>query len=66
MRRSHFSLSFPVNSPSNPGETRNKVGPHCKSYAWVPVSGSFDELREVGAFLLLGLFSASEQFEWFG
>ena len=58
MRSSHFSLSFPVNGPSSPGETRDKVGPHCKSYAWVPVLRSFDELREVGAFLLLGLFSA--------
>ena len=32
-RGSHFSLDFPMIGPSNPGETRGKVGPHCKSYA---------------------------------
>ena len=36
-RGSTFSLDFPMIGPSNPGKTRDKVGPHCKSYAWVPV-----------------------------
>ena len=36
-RESTFSLGFPMIGPSNPGETRDKVDPHCKSYAWVPV-----------------------------
>ena len=34
-RGSTFSLDFPVIGPSNFGETRGKVDPHCKSYAWV-------------------------------
>ena len=36
-RNSHFSLESSTISPSNPGEARGKVNPHCKSYAWVPV-----------------------------
>ena len=36
-RESTFSLDFPVTGPSNSGETRGKVDPHCKSYVWVPV-----------------------------
>ena len=45
-----LSLDFPAIGPSNPGETRGKVDPHCKSYAWVSVLWSFDKLREVGVF----------------
>ena len=45
---SHFSLDFSTIGRSNPGETRGKVDPHCKSYAWVPVLRSFDKLQEVG------------------
>ena len=41
-RESTFSLDFPVIRPSNPSETKDKVGPHCKSYAWVPVLWSSD------------------------
>ena len=41
-RSSHFSLDFPAIGPSNPGKTRGKVDPHCKSYAWVPILWSFD------------------------
>ena len=48
MRSSHFSLNFSMNGPSNSGETKGKVDPHCKSYAWVPEVWSFDKLREVG------------------
>ena len=40
-RESTFSLGFPTIGPSNPGETRGKVDPHCKSYTWVPVLWSF-------------------------
>ena len=29
---------------------RDKVDPRCESYAWVPETGSFDKLREVGVF----------------
>ena len=36
-RGSNFSLDFLVIGPSNPSETRGKVDPHYKSYAWVPV-----------------------------
>ena len=40
-RNSHFSLLFLAIGPSNLGETRDKVDPHCKSYAWVSVLWSF-------------------------
>ena len=40
-RNSTFSLYFLVIGPSNPCETRGKVDPHYKSYAWVPVLWSF-------------------------
>ena len=55
-RNSTFSLDFPTISPSNLGETRGKVDPHCKSYVWVPVLWSFDKFREVGVFFYLFLF----------
>ena len=50
---SNFSLDFPVIGPSNSGESRGKVTPHSKSYAWVPVLCSFDKLRKVGVFSYL-------------
>ena len=31
-RESTFSLDFPTIGPSNPGEERGKVDPHCKGY----------------------------------
>ena len=36
-RGSTFSLDFPAIGLSTFGETRGKVDPHCKSYAWVSV-----------------------------
>ena len=57
-RSSHFFLDFSAIGPTASGETRGKVGPHYKSYAWVQVLGSFDKLREVGVLLLLWLFLA--------
>ena len=55
-RGSTLSLDFPAIGPSNLGETRGKVDPHCKSYVWVPEVWSFDKLREVGVFSYLFLF----------
>ena len=52
-RESTFSLYFLAIGPTNPGETRGKVDPHCKSYVWVPKVWSFDKLREVGFFSYL-------------
>ena len=52
-RVSNFSLDFLAIGPAVSGETRSKVGPHYKSYAWVPVLWSFDKLREVGVFSYL-------------
>ena len=52
--------------PANFGKARSKVGPHCKSYAWVPVLRSFDKLREVGVLLLLWLFLAYNPYKWNG
>ena len=45
-RGSTFSLRFPAIGPSDPDEARSKVALHGKDYAWVPVSGSFNKLRE--------------------
>ena len=39
--------------PSNPDGPRDKVAPHGKSYAWIPVLWSFEKLREVGVFSYL-------------
>ena len=41
-RGSIFSLDFPAIGLSNPCETRGKVYPHCKGYAWVPILWIFD------------------------
>ena len=54
-RVSNFSLDFPKIGPTVSGETRSKVDPHYKSYAWVPVLLSFDKLREVGVFSYLDI-----------
>ena len=52
-RGSTFSLDYLVIGSLNSGETRGKVDPHCKSYAWVPKVWSFDKLQEVGVFSYL-------------
>ena len=44
-RVSTFSLDFSLIRPSNSGETRGKVDPHCKGYAWVSVLWSFDNFE---------------------
>ena len=45
-RSSTFSLEFPTIGLSVSGDARNKVAPHSKDYAWVPVLGSFGKLRK--------------------
>ena len=50
---STFFLDFSAIEQAASDETRGKVDPHCKSYAWVPVLGSFEKLREVGVFSYL-------------
>ena len=55
-RSSTFSLEFSVIGPVNSGEVRSKVGPHCKSYAWVAVLGEFQQIPGGRGFLLLVLF----------
>ena len=52
-RSSTLSLDFPAIGQSNSSETRGKVDPHYKSYAWVPTLWSFDKIREVGVFSYL-------------
>ena len=52
-RVSNFSLDFPVIGPLVSGKTRSEVAPHDKSYAWAPVLGSFDKLRDIGVFSYL-------------
>ena len=42
---------FPTFRRSNLDGPRIKVGPRNESYAWVPKSGSFVKLQEVGNFL---------------
>ena len=41
-RESTCSLDFLMIGLPNSNETRGKVDPHCKSYAWVPILWSFD------------------------
>ena len=57
-RGSTFSLKFPAIGPSVSGRTRRKVAPHGKDNTWVPVSGVFDKIHEVGvsSYLLYFLF----------
>ena len=65
-RESTFSLDFPTIGPSNPSEIRDKVDPHCKSYAWVLVFWSFDKLREVGVFFYLDILRLKSHENGFG
>ena len=65
-RGSILSLDFLVIGPSNSGETRGKVDPHCKSYVWVPVLWSFNKLREVGVFSYLIYSLAKSHFNGYG
>ena len=46
--------------PSDRFEPRSKVAPHDKGYAWAPISGVFDKLREVGvlSYLFYPLFKS--------
>ena len=60
------SLNFPMIGPSNSSEARRKVGPHYKTYTWVPVLWSFDKLREVGVFSYLVYFRLKNHLKWFG
>ena len=44
---------FPTFQRSKLDGLRIKVGPHNEGYAWVPKSGSFIKLQEVGNFSTL-------------
>ena len=52
-RSSTFSLDFPIIGQANSGETRRKVDPHCKSYAWVLILWISINSGEVGVFSYL-------------
>ena len=47
---STFSLEFLVIEPSVLVGIRGEVNLRCKSYAWVPVLWSFDQIQKVGVF----------------
>ena len=47
-RRCAFSLDLRVIRPSEFVGTRRKAALRIETYAWAPVSGVFDKLREVG------------------
>ena len=47
-RSSNFSLGFRLIGPSDFFGPRRKVALRGEDYAWAPVWGSFDKLREVG------------------
>ena len=47
-RKCSFSLDFREFGPSDFFGPRRKVALRGKDYAWAPVWGSFDKLREVG------------------
>ena len=55
-RSSTFSLGIPAIGQASSDETRSKVAPHSKDYAWVPVLSGFDKLRKGRGFILLILF----------
>ena len=48
--------NFPAFGRLKFNSLRTKVGARSTIYVWTPKSWSFDKLREVGVFLLLGLF----------
>ena len=54
-RSSTLSLEFSMIEPSAFVGARNQADPHSESYMWVPKSGSFEKIEDVGVFLLLGL-----------
>ena len=51
-RERHFPSRSPVNRISKRVGARDKVGPHNKSYAWVPKSEFFVEAQRGKGFLL--------------
>ena len=53
-RDSHFSLDFREIRPSEFVGTKRKAALCIKAYAWTPVLGVFDKLREVGDLSYLG------------
>ena len=55
-RKSNLSLDFSAIGPSVSNEARSKVALRGKGYAWAPVLGSFDKIREVGFFSYLVYF----------
>ena len=53
-RESHFSLDFREIRPSELVGTRSKAALRIETYAWAPVLGVFDKIREVGDLSYLG------------
>ena len=53
-RVSNFSLGLRTIRPSEFVGTRRKVALHDEAYAWTPVLGVFNKLREVGDLSYLG------------
>ena len=54
MRERGFSLNFRQIRPLEFVGTRSKVALRIETYAWAPVLGIFDKLREVGDLSYLG------------
>ena len=54
MRECHFSLKYREIRSSEVVGTRRKAALRIETYAWAPVSGVFDKLREVGVSSYLG------------
>ena len=54
MRVSSFSLDLLEIRPSEFIGTRRKAALHIETYAWAPILGVFDKLREVGVSSYLG------------
>ena len=64
-RMSNFSLRSRAIGPSDFFEPRSKAVLRSEGFAWVPVLGSFDKLREVGvlSYLFYLLFKCFVMFE---
>ena len=68
VRVSNFSLSFRQIRPLEFVGTRKKATLRIKTYAWAPVLGVFNKLREVGVSPYLGFtlyLSVLQSFGWF-
>ena len=64
-RTSDFSLKYRAIRPSEVVGIRRKAALRIETYAWAPVSGVFDKLREVGVSSYLTFYTLFKCFTMF-